>query len=47
MAKKRFTVEQIIGMLRQAELELAKGRTTRSVNFGFMLAILRPTEQKA
>lgn len=31
MAKKRFTVEQIIGMLRQAELELAKGRTAGQV----------------
>jgi putative transposase len=31
MAKKRFTVEQIIGMLRQAEVELAKGRTAGQV----------------
>jgi putative transposase len=31
MVKKRFTVEQIIGMLRQAELELAKGRTAGQV----------------
>lgn len=31
MATKRFTVEQIIGMLRQTELELAKGRTAGQV----------------
>ena len=27
MPRKRYTAEQIIGLLRQAEVELAKGRT--------------------
>ena len=31
MPKKRFTPEQIIGLLRQAEVELAQGRTVGEV----------------
>ena len=31
MAKKQFTVEQIIGKLRQAEVELSKGKTVAEV----------------
>ena len=31
MAKKRYTVEQIIRHLREAEVELAKGQTTGEV----------------
>ena len=31
MARKRYTAEQIIGLLRQAEVELAKGRTVGEV----------------
>ncbi len=31
MAIKRYSSEQIIGMLRQAEIELAAGRTTGEV----------------
>ncbi len=31
MAIKRYSSEQIIGMLRQAEIELAAGRTTGKV----------------
>jgi hypothetical protein len=31
MARKRHTPEQIIRMLREAEVELAKGRTTTDV----------------
>ncbi len=32
MPRKRFTAEQIIGLLRQAEVELAKGRTVGEVS---------------
>lgn len=32
MSRKRFTAEQIIGLLRQAEVELAKGRTVGEVS---------------
>ena len=31
MPRKRYTAEQIIGLLRQAEVELAKGRTVGEV----------------
>ena len=31
MAKKRHTTEQIIGLLRQAEVELAQGRTVGEI----------------
>lgn len=32
MPRKRFTPEQIIGLLRQAEVELSKGRTVAEVS---------------
>ena len=32
MPRKRFTPEQIIGLLRQAEVELSKGRTVPEVS---------------
>ena len=32
MPRKRYTAEQIIGLLRQAEVELAKGRTVGEVS---------------
>ena len=32
MPRKRYTSEQIIGLLRQAEVELAHGRTVGEVN---------------
>ena len=32
MPRKRYTAEQIIGLLRQAEVELAKGRTVAEVS---------------
>jgi len=32
MPRKRFTTEQIIGLLRQAEVELSKGRTVAEVS---------------
>jgi sulfur carrier protein ThiS len=31
MGRKRYTAEQIIGKLREAEIELAKGQTTADV----------------
>jgi len=31
MSRKRYTPEQIIGMLREAEVELAQGKTTVEV----------------
>ena len=33
MPRKRYTAEQIIGLLRQAEFELAKGRTVGEVSW--------------
>jgi putative transposase len=39
MPKKRPTAEQIIGLLRQAEVELAQGRTVGEVCRGLSVSV--------
>jgi len=41
MARKTFTTEQIIGMLREAEVRLSQGQTIGMICKGFGISIAR------
>ena len=43
MSRKRYTPEQIIGMLREAEVRLSQGQTVGEICRSFGVSVISPT----